>query len=90
MFRNRYTFLSARRHFPVEPHLNPRRYRFVLITLNFSPVVSDATEKRSRNYSYILTVSIVGDLGEGGIWMIVESSTKQYPLVAKIREKYSI
>ena len=79
MFRDRSYQFSAIRHLPIESHLNPGKYNFFYITLTCPPVVSASPEKGYRPNWDILTVSFVGVVGEGGIWTMVESSTKQYP-----------
>ena len=84
MFRNRSAWSLDIRHWPVESHLNLRRYHFFL-TLTFQPVVSDSPEKIYRPDWDSLTVSFVGFVGEGGIWMMVESSKTIILLVTESR-----
>ena len=79
MFRNRSFLFLASRHSPIESHLNSRRYYFVFLTLTFPPVICAAPEKISISDWNSFTVSVVGDVGGGAIWMMVELSTKQYP-----------
>ena len=79
MLSNRSDWFSSRRHWTVESHLNSRRYHFVLLILTCPPVVSAAPEKSYRTDWDSLIVSAVGFVGDGDIWIMVESSTKKYP-----------
>ena len=69
-FSNRSSWLLGRRHWPVESHLNSRRYHFVLITPTCPPVVCTDSEKRLRPDWYNLTLSVVGVVGDGDIWIM--------------------
>ena len=71
--------LLASLYYPVGSRLNSSRYHFVLFTHTCPPVVCTAPEKISRPDWDSFTVSVVEDVGYGAIWMIVESSMKQYP-----------
>ena len=61
-----------------------------MLILTCPPVVSAAPEKSYRTDWDSLIVSAVGFVGDGDIWIMVESSTKKILLVAESRGKCSI
>ena len=79
MFRNRSSWLSDRRHWKVDSHLNSRRYHIFFITLTCPPVACATNEKRLRTDWDSLTVSVVGVVWDGDIYMMGELSMKHYP-----------
>ena len=78
MSTDRSARLLDRLPWPVESHLNLTRYHFFLLMLTCPPVVCAAPEKRPRPDCNILTISVVGVVGDGDIWVIIESLTKQF------------
>ena len=71
MFRNISAWFLARLHCPVESHLKLRRYHFVFLVFTCPPGVCDDPENILRPYWAIWTVSVVGVVGDGAIWMMV-------------------
>ena len=87
-FKNRPYLLLARLHFLVAYHLNSSRYHLVLLTLTFPSILRSAPEKRSNPDWDSFIVYFAWVVGEGAIWMILESSTKQYP--TSFRESWGV
>ena len=78
-FKNRPALLSARLHFPVASYLNSSRYHLVLLMLTFPSVFWAAPEKISNSDWDSFIAYFAWVVGEGSIWMILESSTNKHP-----------
>ena len=81
-------WFSANFHLPDASHLKLSRYHFLSLMLTCPPVARAAPGKRSSPDWDSLIVSSVGVVREGAVYIIFESSTKQYS--AKFMESLEI
>ena len=77
--KDMWSWLLAMCHFTADSQMNYGRYRLVFCMIACPPVARVTLANIFRPSWASITVSSTGVLEEGGIWMIFDLSTKQYP-----------